>query len=328
MKMRIFTLLLTAMLTMGMQAQDFADYSTYVGQSYNQLSRQFTDLEELFEGYYACAPADGKTQMLMIGFNSDLESHTIMQTLREGAYTLEQVIAYMDSKYTKYDPEVSESTDEETGQTVTMTTYSYGNTPDADDATLLIAFADEMSIVYTNPKLAPQAVETEGIGEMSPIDVVDTFIGKSLADIEDEHPGVFADLFGLGIYSTMASDDNEWLEGAALLLDDAQVATSIRLLFALEDAEVIAYYTANGYTCTENGTGDEGETLYTITNGTYTISYGGGTGDVTRTGGTGIRSVWQGDDSRAWYTIGGSRLSGKPAQKGLYIHGDRKVIIK
>ncbi len=29
-----------------------------------------------------------------------------------------------------------------------------------------------------------------------------------------------------------------------------------------------------------------------------------------------------------WYTLDGVRLDGKPTQKGLYIHGGRKVVIK
>ena len=29
-----------------------------------------------------------------------------------------------------------------------------------------------------------------------------------------------------------------------------------------------------------------------------------------------------------WYTIDGRRLTGKPGQKGLYIHNGRKVVIE
>jgi hypothetical protein len=32
------------------------------------------------------------------------------------------------------------------------------------------------------------------------------------------------------------------------------------------------------------------------------------------------------DDS--WYTLNGVKLSGKPTKSGLYIHGNRKVVIK
>lgn len=32
-------------------------------------------------------------------------------------------------------------------------------------------------------------------------------------------------------------------------------------------------------------------------------------------------------DSDAWYTLSGTRLSGKPTQKGLYIHGGKKVVV-
>ena len=35
-----------------------------------------------------------------------------------------------------------------------------------------------------------------------------------------------------------------------------------------------------------------------------------------------------GYEDGGWYTVDGRRLDGKPAQKGLYIHGGRKVVIK
>lgn len=36
----------------------------------------------------------------------------------------------------------------------------------------------------------------------------------------------------------------------------------------------------------------------------------------------------RGKMSDAWYTLDGHRLNGKPAQRGIYIHGGRKVVIK
>ena len=33
-------------------------------------------------------------------------------------------------------------------------------------------------------------------------------------------------------------------------------------------------------------------------------------------------------EAGAWYTIDGVKLDGKPTKKGLYIHGDRKVVVK
>jgi hypothetical protein len=33
-------------------------------------------------------------------------------------------------------------------------------------------------------------------------------------------------------------------------------------------------------------------------------------------------------DSRAWYDLNGRRLEGKPSEKGIYINGGRKVVIK
>lgn len=328
MKMKFFTLILSAMFTMSVQAQDFADYSSVVGQSYNQLSHEYADLEELFEGFYSCNPQDGKTESLTIAFNDDLEAYTVMQSLLEDAYTLEQIIAYMDGKYTKYDPETSEYTDEETGEVISSTTYRYGNTAAMDDATLLITFSDNSMVAYINPKAAPAVPENAGIGEITPIEAADSFVGKELVDILDEYPGMFTEM--MGMYAAWASEDdlNEYLEGIALLPDDNGVVASVRLLFAATDDTVVEYYKENGYTVTENGTTDEGETIYLITNGTYSISLAGGSGLVTADGSTGISTVKKAETDAAWYSIAGHRQNGKPAKKGLYIRDGRKVIIK
>ena len=34
------------------------------------------------------------------------------------------------------------------------------------------------------------------------------------------------------------------------------------------------------------------------------------------------------DNDNSWYTLSGTRLEGKPTQKGLYIHGNKKIVVK
>ena len=61
----------------------------------------------------------------------------------------------------------------------------------------------------------------------------------------------------------------------------------------------------------------------TFGNGNYygeNVTYGNATGI------SGIKVNVQTDDS--WYTIGGTRLSGKPTQKGVYIHQGKKAVVK
>lgn len=321
---KILTLIVTTVLSMSIQAQDFADYASIIGKSYNQLSRQYSDLEELFEGFYSCNPDDGKTESLIIGFNDDLEAYMVMQSLNEGAYTLEQMVAYMKGNYTQYESE--SYVDEETGETVT--TYSFGNASSIDGATLLIEFSDNTFVSYSNPQAMPEEQENTGIGEITPIEAADNFIGKSLESIFEENPDMFAEM--MGMYSAWAGegDDNKYLEGIVLILDDSEMVTGLRLLYAAEDADLIAYYTENGYTCTVNGTDEEGQNTYVITNGTYTINYAGGTGEVTKTGETGISTVMTKNNESVWYSSAGIRLNGKPTRKGLYILGNHKVIIK
>ena len=50
------------------------------------------------------------------------------------------------------------------------------------------------------------------------------------------------------------------------------------------------------------------------------VTYGNATGISV------IKANAQTDES--WYTIGGTRLSGKPTQKGVYIHQGKKVVVK
>ena len=38
--------------------------------------------------------------------------------------------------------------------------------------------------------------------------------------------------------------------------------------------------------------------------------------------------IMQNDDADAWFTLDGSRLSGKPAAKGIYIHNGKKVVVE
>lgn len=61
----------------------------------------------------------------------------------------------------------------------------------------------------------------------------------------------------------------------------------------------------------------------TFGNGNYygeNVTYGNATGISV------IKANAQTDDS--WYTIGGTRLSGKPTQKGVYIHQGKKAVVK
>ena len=43
---------------------------------------------------------------------------------------------------------------------------------------------------------------------------------------------------------------------------------------------------------------------------------------------SGIQRPAAGDEAESWYTVGGVRLNGKPAWKGVYISGRRKVAVK
>lgn len=62
-------------------------------------------------------------------------------------------------------------------------------------------------------------------------------------------------------------------------------------------------------------------------NGNY-YTFQGAVGNVidNATSISNIKANTQSNDS--WYTISGTRLSGKPTQKGVYIHQGKKVVVK
>ena len=43
---------------------------------------------------------------------------------------------------------------------------------------------------------------------------------------------------------------------------------------------------------------------------------------------SGIQNVVTGSQTEGWYDLSGRKLAGKPAQKGIYVNGGRKVTVK
>jgi len=76
-----------------------------------------------------------------------------------------------------------------------------------------------------------------------------------------------------------------------------------------------------------------GTNRFTINKGAFG-GFGGNTPDITFEGDaeidaeTIISPAEIAERADAWYTVNGVRLSGKPSQKGVYIHGGRKVVVK
>lgn len=58
-----------------------------------------------------------------------------------------------------------------------------------------------------------------------------------------------------------------------------------------------------------------------------TVRLVGSNGETTAIGTLDTRTGQFSFDNEAWYTLDGRKLSGKPTEKGLYIHGGKKQII-
>ena len=259
---------------------DFADYANIIDMSYSTMIREYPDIMELFPGFYSYQPNDGKTESLFIGVNtSNSLVYTAIQTLTEDAFKEEDIVAYFTSKYKFYSKDSVDAWDEDYENVIGSTyTYTLGNADKQEEATLVITITGNESVMYNNPQNMPVAGETSGLGDMTPVEVTDNFLGENLEDILEEYPDMFIDMMGQYAAFTDGEDEGSYLEGIVLTLDEDEVVVGIRLLYAGGEEEVIEYYTENGYTCTVSGTEEDEEyggtyNIYTITNGVVTINY-------------------------------------------------------
>ena len=74
-------------------------------------------------------------------------------------------------------------------------------------------------------------------------------------------------------------EENLYLAGIAFTPVDGLV-TSVIMLYNedLSTEDIISYYTEAGYTCTLDGTDEEGYDVYTFTDGMISITYSDGRG--------------------------------------------------
>ncbi|MBP3828765.1 MAG: hypothetical protein ILA06_00455 [Bacteroidaceae bacterium] len=237
----------------------FDDYSTSVGMTLQAMMNKFGEPTMNFSNYYMYTFESGKVASLTFILNPETNTvYGIMQTLAENAYKPDDIKDYFAAKLHVYAPETETYVDEETGETITSTTYLYGNAEKEDDATLLVEYDGALSVGYYNPKNEPAEVEpVGGFEDATPEGIVGSFLGENINDILEEYGEA---LTQSGAMYMAFMDENELLMGFALNTEN-DIVTSIVLLYAeeLSDEDIIAYYKNLGYTCTDTGEVDEEE---------------------------------------------------------------------
>lgn len=251
----------------------FEDYSSTIGMSLNAMLQKYGEPTYNFGSYYAYEYETGNVTNLTIAVNPDNNLvYTILESLKEDAYTAEDIRAYFASKYYFYEKEEYPA-DEEEG-TPASETYVYGNTENPDEATLVISVADNYMVGYSNPQNMPAESPVGSFDEMTPLEVLASFLGQSKADILDEYGDSFTEMGGMYI---TAITDNDYLTGFAITAPE-DVVTVITYFFddGLEEEAIFEYFRAGGYEVIETGVVDEeGFKQYLITNGVIDIVYQG-----------------------------------------------------
>lgn len=136
------------------------------------------------------------------------------------------------------------------------------------------------------------------------------FTGKAISDTEPttvtSQDGMVSFIGTYGTVSLAANDKSCLYFGAnnKLLWPDQNVTVgAFRAYFKIGDDDAV---NAKGITGFVIDFGDDGETT-AIHNAEF---------------------IMQNDDADAWFTLDGSRLSGTPAAKGIYIHNGKKVVVE
>ncbi len=282
-----FLLMLTGLLMTACSSDDdetkapetisFEDYSSVIGMSYSNMIRKYPNPSMQFGDFYAYENPTENVVNLTIAINPDNQTvYMIVESLKEGAYKEEDIDAYFKSKFKSYGMEKQDRLDEDDNVVGESHVYTYGNADKAEDATLVITLTDNTSVAYMDTKNVPVVPDGPGLEDITPIEAVNALIMADLDEVEEQFPGVFSEMAGM--YACFM-EENEYLSGIAFTLEEGLVSSVIMLYNEdLADEDIINYYTQAGYTCTEAGTDEDGETIYNITNGQYFITYSAGRG--------------------------------------------------
>ena len=261
----------------------FEDYSTLVGASYSEMFRQFGEPAMSFGDFYMYEQVTPNVEALTVAINPDNQTvYMVVEQLKADAYKEADLDAYFKAKLYSYGVEEYENYDEEGNVIGTTNNYSYGNTENQAEASLVVSLTGNQSVTYMNPLNVPVEPEGGSLEEIEPIDAVNAFLLGDVAEIEEEYPDVFTQMNGMYM---CFMEENPYLMGIAFTAVDGLV-DSVILLYNedLSNEDLISYYAEAGYTCNLTGTDEEGLDVYTFTNGMISIEYSEGRGVATFVG--------------------------------------------
>jgi len=261
----------------------FDDYSTLIGASYSEMIRQYPEPAMSFGDFYMYEQVTPNVEALTVAINPDNQTvYMVVEQLKADAYKEADLDAYFKAKLYSYGVEEYENYDEEGNVIGTTNNYSYGNTENQAEASLVVSLTGNQSVTYMNPLNVPVEPEGGSLEEIEPIDAVNAFLLGDVAEIEEEYPDVFTQMNGMYM---CFMEENPYLMGIAFTAVDGLV-DSVILLYNedLSNEDLISYYTEAGYTCNLTGTDEEGLDVYTFTNGMISIEYSEGRGVATFVG--------------------------------------------
>ena len=261
----------------------FDDYSTLIGASYSEMIRQYPEPAMSFGDFYMYEQVTSNVEALTVAINPDNQTvYMVVEQLKADAYKEADLDAYFKAKLYSYGVEEYENYDEEGNVIGTTNNYSYGNTENQAEASLVVSLTGNQSVTYMNPLNVPVEPEGGSLEEIEPIDAVNAFLLGDVAEIEEEYPDVFTQMNGMYM---CFMEENPYLMGIAFTAVDGLV-DSVILLYNedLSNEDLISYYTEAGYTCNLTGTDEEGLDVYTFTNGMISIEYSEGRGVATFVG--------------------------------------------
>ena len=261
----------------------FDDYSTLIGASYSEMIRQYPEPAMSFGDFYMYEQVTPNVEALTVAINPDNQTvYMVVEQLKADAYKEADLDAYFKAKLYSYGVEEYENYDEEGNVIGTTNNYSYGNTENQAEASLVVSLTGNQSVTYMNPLNVPVEPEGGSLDEIEPIDAVNAFLLGDVAEIEEEYPDVFTQMNGMYM---CFMEENPYLMGIAFTAVDGLV-DSVILLYNedLSNEDLISYYTEAGYTCNLTGTDEEGLDVYTFTNGMISIEYSEGRGVATFVG--------------------------------------------
>ena len=255
----------------------FEDYSTLIGASYSEMIRQYPNPSMSFGDFYMYDSLTSNVEGLTVAINPESQTvYLVMEMLKADAYNESDIDAYFKEKFFSYGVVELEDYDDEGNVVGTINQYNYGNAENQDEATLLITLTANQSVTYMNPFNIPTESEGGSLEDMNPIEAVNVFLFIDEEEIEEEYSDVFTQMDGMYM---CFMEENLYLAGMAFTPVDGLV-TSVIMLYNedLSTEDIISYYTEAGYTCTLDGTDEEGYDVYTFTDGMISITYSDGRG--------------------------------------------------